>query len=306
MKIGIIDIGSNTIKLLVARVEQSVEPLAQATEETRIATGISKEQSALTPEAMGDTLASVQALIAIAQEHAVDELIIVATSAVREATNQTEFADILREETGHHLRILSGEEEAEGIAQGILTDPQLLDEQEINLIDLGGGSLECIRITGRTIQDKVSLPLGAVRLTERYFKNPSQPIPREEADSLITHVMETFHESPFTFSTSDCPLVGVGGGLNVTRAMMAEQWKKSYETVNPFIPIEFIDALYEELSLQTIDERCKMQALPRSRADIIPAGLLTLSTIAHSIGAKGFIHSMRNLRFGIATKFITK
>ncbi|QYY37046.1 hypothetical protein [Ruficoccus sp. ZRK36] len=300
MRIGVIDIGSNSIKLLVAETGSTLAALYQTTLETRIGAGIDRDEPVLSQASMKAATAAVVKLIAEADRFAPENFAIVATSAVRDAVNRQDFIQRIEDATGHRLRVLSGEEEAAYIGRAITTDPALKEYPAFTLCDLGGGSLEFIRLEGGSITDKTSLQLGAVRLMERFVKDPTEPLPERTAARIADYVRTKIAESGFGAIQSQPFLAATGGAVNVARAVRAGWLGCSYAEVPSVITVNFLRYLSEELSAATLEERQRIPQLPAARADIMPVACIILLTVAEIAGARHFVHSLHNLRYGIA------
>jgi exopolyphosphatase/guanosine-5'-triphosphate,3'-diphosphate pyrophosphatase len=173
--VAVIDIGSNSIKSLVAKRGNPIEVIHQGLHETRISSGISQTRPALTEAAMQAGTESVARLYQDTRQWPCQATAIVATSAVRDAANRANFAERIRQATGHPLTILSGEHEAQLIGRGLSADPALHGFDAFSHLDLGGGSLECINYRDGELTQAISLQLGAVRLTEQLIDAPHQP-----------------------------------------------------------------------------------------------------------------------------------
>ncbi len=303
MRIGVIDIGSNSIKLLVAETGSSLAALYQTTLETRISAGISKDKPVLSTEAISSATQAVVKLIAEAKKFAPEQFAIVATSAVRDAVNRDAFIDRVQDVTGHRLRVLSGREEAAYIGRAITTDPLLSQYRAFTLCDLGGGSLEFIRIEGGEIKSKVSLQLGAVRLLELFIKDPRQPMDEDTEELIRAYVREKIEESGFAHLIGQNQLAATGGAVNVARAIRASWLGQDYAGSDSNITLTYLKYLKEELCRMTLAERQRIPDLPKPRADIMPVAVVTLLAVAEYAGAQGFIHSLHNLRFGIAAEY---
>ena len=160
-----LDIGSNTLKMLVVeKTTEGLRALCERTSETRISKGISQDNPALTEASMDIGVKVIGELYREMQAFKPDYSRLVATSAVRDASNRKVFEERVFAETGQRIDVISGEEEAHLIGRGVLTDPKLNNQKELMIFDMGGGSVECIFIKDRTIQFAESLPLGGVRL----------------------------------------------------------------------------------------------------------------------------------------------
>ena len=145
--VAVIDVGSNSIKLLVARAgtkPNSLETLCSETIETRISGGISSKLPSLNEDAITAGTATIAKLQNMAQNYQPDRTAIVATSAVRDAINGDDFVQNVAKATGLQIRILSGTEEAKYVGQGLSYDPAIGGMTSVIQTDIGGGSLELI------------------------------------------------------------------------------------------------------------------------------------------------------------------
>jgi len=305
MRIGVIDIGSNSIKLLIADKGSTIAVVYQMTWETRISDGLNKN-ARLSEESMALGVLAVKRLLEEAESYDPQKICIVATSAVRDAKNRDIFIDWIRDATGHELNVLTGKEEAAYIAQGICTDPNLERREKFSVCDLGGGSLECINIQTGKIQQKISLNLGAVRLAEKFLIDSNAPVTDQEAQAIIAHTRKTIKECAFKFPAQIGTLVGTGGALNACRSIRAQWLGKSFISVDPFISVDFLQYLYKEIAAVPLEQRALIKELPPERADIMPTALLVLMTLADCAKVDGFMHSLHNLRFGIVAEMHTQ
>src|SRR6185369_13404451 len=133
---------------------------------------------------------AIRALLGDATEFSREKIVLVATSAVRDAQNGAEFRERVQAATGHEIRILTGEEEANLIGRGLTCDPALRELKDFYVFDLGGGSLECLAFRERKIVQANSLQLGCVRLTEKFIKDVSAPLQQNELTALAVHVRD--------------------------------------------------------------------------------------------------------------------
>jgi exopolyphosphatase/guanosine-5'-triphosphate,3'-diphosphate pyrophosphatase len=184
-RVAVIDVGSNSIKALVAETDGQpfgLKPVYEECLEVRISHGISGDPPLLRPDRIEAGVEAVEKLWRDCQANGpLQDILVVATSAVRTAANGHLFMEAVAAVTGTDPITLTGPEEADGIACGVRTD-HLIEERldDFTVFDLGGGSLELIRFEHHGVTDRTSLPLGSVRLTEAFFSDPSQPIPKAE------------------------------------------------------------------------------------------------------------------------------
>ena len=302
--VAIIDIGSNSLKLLVANRGKSggINTLLSQTIETRISQGISQAVPRLSAEGMASGLTAIQALLATAAPYSPVKIILVATSAVRDATNGVDFRARVAAETGHEIRVLTGEEEANMIGLGLSSDPAFAALNDFYLFDLGGGSLECLRFVQRKITQTMSLQLGCVRLTERFIKDPAAPLVIAETTALALHVRDELKRSSFRFPLVAPPAIFMGGSMNTVRSLKGARHNLSFAESPTLIGIETIAALLDEISQLNLVARQALPGMSKARADIFPAALITMLTVADYAHIDRFHHSLHNLRWGLAAE----
>ncbi len=302
--VAIIDIGSNSLKLLVANRGKSggINTLLSQTIETRISQGISQAVPRLSAEGIASGLTAIQALLATAAPYSPVKIILVATSAVRDATNGVDFRARVAAETGHEIRVLTGEEEANMIGLGLSSDPAFAALNDFYLFDLGGGSLECLRFVQRKITQTMSLQLGCVRLTERFIKDPAAPLVIAETTALALHVRDELKRSSFRFPLVAPPAIFMGGSMNTVRSLKGARHNLSFAESPTLIGIETIAALLDEISQLNLVARQALPGMSKARADIFPAALITMLTVADYAHIDRFHHSLHNLRWGLAAE----
>ncbi len=304
---AVIDLGSNSIKLLVARRDASgrgVVPLLHAVRETRVSAGINASQPFLSEDAFAAGLQSVRELFETAQPFNPTVFRLVATSAVRDADNGAEFMQTINAQTGLVGEILSGEQEARAIARGIACDPALVKKKDFFQMDLGGGSFEFVRISNGLAETAISLQLGAVRMLERFVSHPQAAIPREQRDALREHVQAELKASGFHFEPAQAPLIATGGAFTVARMCLAAPASGVLEDTSPILTRQALAELANRLSAMPLRSRAETPFLPRQRADILPVALDTIVAAMDFAGRTDCQHSLCNLRFGIAAEML--
>jgi len=305
--VAVIDVGSNSIKLLVARAgveSNSLETLYSETIETRISGGISSKLPSLNEDAIAAGTATIVELHSLAQNYQPDHTKIVATSAVRGATNGDDFVQSVAEATGLQIRILSGTEEANYIGQGISCDPAIGGMTNFIQTDIGGGSLELIRFEAGQIQQAISLQLGAVRLTERFIKDADAPLTLKIETSIRKYVTEQLMASDFDFSPAELPLIGTGGAYTVSRAMLVAETDSDIELSSPYLLRSTLKQLKNKLAPLPLKERLSIPHLPAARADIMPTALITIDAFLEVANRSSLTHSFYNLRYGVAANLL--
>jgi exopolyphosphatase / guanosine-5'-triphosphate,3'-diphosphate pyrophosphatase len=305
MRVGVIDIGSNSIKALVAdgTAGSPLVEVASRTLEARISGGIGSGAGGLSPEGMERGVAAVTELAGLARQHHTEALVAVATSAVRDAANGSVFTARVEKACGVRVRILSGEEEATYIGMGLGTEPALAGVPAFDVFDLGGGSLECLRIAEGKVQFECSLRLGCVRLTERFVAHPRGPFGAAEREAVRAHVTEALLASGFPFPSPGIA-VATGGTMTTARAIAAAARAVPLLDCEAVIPVAHLAALLERAAPLTAEDRARIPGLAASRADVYPAALTTFLAVAALSRVTHFRHSLRNLRWGIAAALL--
>ena len=176
-----IDIGSNSCRLKIARVvAHQLKTVAEDREVTRLGASVF-ESGLVSPEAMASTLRALKRFQRAVQSHGVDQIRVVATSAMRDARNGAAFQAWVKAETGWNLEIISGLEEGRLIHLGVMSNEPGTSGRVL-LLDLGGGSCEITLSEHKRIVETISLPLGAVRLTEQFLD--TDPAPKDGLERM--------------------------------------------------------------------------------------------------------------------------
>src|SRR5712691_346731 len=180
-----IDIGSNSVRLKIARFQgRRLHPIHEDREVTRLGEWVFKT-GFLSPEAMAETVKVLRRFHRAAQRLAADTVRVVATSALRDARNSRAFLEWVRSATGWKVEIISGLEEARLIHLGLVSSLRV-KASPVLMIDLGGGSCELTISNKGHIRETVSLPLGAVRLTNEFLRHdPPRKSELRQLRSLI-------------------------------------------------------------------------------------------------------------------------
>jgi exopolyphosphatase/guanosine-5'-triphosphate,3'-diphosphate pyrophosphatase len=302
MRLAGIDIGTNTLRLLIVESPNGEwREIFSDRRVTRLGEGFSQKRR-LTSPAIQRTAGVLKSFYHSIRQFRCDEVLAVATSAVREAENQNEFLAIIKKEVPLNIRVISGDEEARltwiGIRHAVTssTDLQIL-------IDIGGGSTEWILADHEKIVKKISLPLGVVFLTEQYLL--SDPPPPAELERLKKKITESLASVKETFGsiaerTSCITWIGTAGTITTLAAMAQELEQYSFEKVNGFVLTQKkVFELYETLRSRTKNERRGMRGLEPGREDIILAGTIILLEAMAFFNFDQMVVSDYGLREGI-------
>jgi exopolyphosphatase/guanosine-5'-triphosphate,3'-diphosphate pyrophosphatase len=303
--VAIIDIGSNSIKTLVARrrADGGYESLKNKTLDARISTGLGAATPRLSEEGMRRGVDAIRELLALGAPFAPARTVLVATSAVRDAANGEEFRERVRAATGHSIRLLSGEEEANLIGRGLTCDPALSHLRDFYVFDLGGGSLECLAFRERRIEQAISLRLGCVRLTEKFVADPAAPIDQDALLGVALHAKQEMRRAGFRFQLPEpAAAVFTGGTVTAMRLLKGARHGVGLEETPSVIATDSLALLIDEVAPLNLEERRAIPGMPAARADVFPVALVTLYAVAETARLPRFHHSLYNLRWGLAAE----
>jgi len=301
MRLASIDIGTNTILMLVADVERN-GTLSVVRDEhfiARLGKGVD-EHGSIQKETFHRVQRILSQLKSIANSDGVRYIAACGTSALRDASNRQEFIDYIREHLSINIKILTGQEEAESTYLGAVSE-YLADSPsgEFAVLDIGGGSTELVVGTGSNVSSAVSLDIGSVRLTERILKNnPPDNIALENAVKLIQNHIQNI--SPLPSSTK---LIGVAGTLTTLAALDLQLNTFDNTLINRCVLTRVaIERIFQELRHLTLDDMRSYPQIHPSRADILLAGILILLETLRTINLSQITVSDRGLRYGILLK----
>jgi len=301
MRVAAIDIGTNTILLLVAEVEAvgRITPLWQEQRITRLGRGVDRTRR-LSPQAMAESFAVLEEYVKISHRLGAEKILAVGTSALREAKNRGQFTERVEQQLGLPIKVVSGEEEAQLTLLGALSNKRHL-EGNVLVVDIGGGSTEFILGRGDEILGLQSVEMGSVRLTERWVHH--DPITDEEYEELVGSVRQQLKRVDPLFRKEISYLVGVAGTVTTLAAMDQRMTVYDGEKIDGSgLELSALEKIIGELKRRTLAERMQMPGLEPRRADVILAGAVLLSETMHGFGSSRVIVSDRGVRFGIAVR----
>lgn len=272
---SVIDIGTNSVKLLVAE-KSPREPLRTISHRvliTRMGEG-HVPGGQLSQKAMKRTLPAVMEFLDQARKLGSTRTAIVSTAAAREAENREEFARLVEHETGFPLRILSGEEESVlGLKGVLLAFPGF----QGLVLDIGGGSFE-LTFVGKEESSSHCFPIGCVRLSEKHIHN--DPPSKAERDLVNKEILLFLGNLPEAGRHDGKKLIGIGGTITTLAAMLQELERFDEEKVHRYqFSREALEDLDDRLWRCSVQERLAMPGLDPGRADIIPAGSAILRVV---------------------------
>ena len=283
MRRAVIDIGTNTVKVIVADVQQGqVVPVVMKDRTTRLGEGVDQNRC-LSVAAITRTLQAIDDFHAEAKALGGTNIIALTTSACRDAANRNEFFDAVRQKCGLEVQLISGDREAELILQGVSSDPEWMSAPLL-VMDVGGGSAEFIQGRDGKMELFKSLPLGALRLTEQFGEG--------RLAELREHLHAVLRPALARYKTGDGQMIGTGGTISTFARM---EWG-AVDHVK--ISREALLESVQRLGAMPLAERKEVSVVPPERADIIVAGGAVFLVAMEVLGADELTVSVRNLRYG--------
>jgi exopolyphosphatase/guanosine-5'-triphosphate,3'-diphosphate pyrophosphatase len=307
MRIAAIDIGTNSLHMIIVRVRPdfSFEVIDREKEMVRLGAG-GLDGRALTAEAMHAALQVLSKFRRLADSRKVDEIIAVATSATREAQNGGEFLHAVMARTGVRPQVISGTEEARLIHRAAVYGVGSAGEVAV-VIDIGGGSIEISRGSGQTMEAGRSFKLGVIRLTERFVK--SDPLSPRDERRLLKHIGAEIgkHLDQIVRSGFD-RVIGTSGTIlslgSVALAARGVPPKGSLR--NRRVSAKQIHRAVKLLVSRGLQERLRVPGLEPRRADLAVAGALLLDAILTRLKASEITLCDLSLREGAILEYIAR
>jgi len=306
MRIAAIDIGTNSIHMIVVQVrtDLSFEVIDREKEMVRLGAG-GLDGRALTPEAMHAALQVLSKFRRLAESHKVDEVIAVATSATREAENGGEFLQAITQQTGIRPRVISGTEEARLIHLAAVYGVSV--PGEVVVIDIGGGSVEVTRGAGSAIELGKSFKLGVIRLTERFVK--SDPIDSRDERKLVRHIDAEIGKYLHQIARGGFErVIGTSGTILSLGAVAsaADGLPPGAPLRNRRFTAKQIRRIRKDLTALDLEERLRVPGLEPRRADLAVAGAILLDEILKRLGAEEITLCDLSLREGLVLDYVAR
>lgn len=296
MKKAVLDIGSNSIKYIVAEVRpnEKAEVLEDDSRTTRLAVGV-EQTGLLSSDSMEQTLAISNEYLQKAQKSGAKRILVFATSAVRDAKNRDDFLLQFKKRTGHELVVLNGKQEAALIFGGAVSDPEF-PQDHVVVMDVGGGSAEWILGSHGKMIKQHSAPLGCVRMTERFLAG--DPYTQESIDKLMKFLKTELAKIRPVFSLENRFLVATGGSACSLAAFDCAIDGKPDDVHGRMLESERVHTFLQHLCSMRQVDREKMPGIPKSRADIVTAGAAVFAAAMDVLGTEVMQVSVRGLRYG--------
>ncbi|MBI3399540.1 MAG: Ppx/GppA family phosphatase [Deltaproteobacteria bacterium] len=314
-KYASIDIGTNTLRLLIAEVDnKKLKPIFLKRMITRLGGGY-REEVGITKEAKERTIKALEVFSEKIREYDVKEVKAVATSVVRRAKNKQDFLKDVLERTGIEVKAILGDEEARlsllGVLSVIKAGTDLKSVPKCLVVDIGGGSTEFIAADGGRIAGAWSLEMGVVHLTENYLKT-DPPTKRElnamedEIERIIYDLRFTIYDLGFLNPKSEIRnpesevFIGTAGTITTLAAIDQGLEKYEPEKINNFmLTYNAVQRIYQHLASLPLKQREEILSLEKGREDIIIPGAAILLKAMECFGFNKMAVSDAGLLEGI-------
>jgi exopolyphosphatase/guanosine-5'-triphosphate,3'-diphosphate pyrophosphatase len=298
-RIAAIDVGSNSVRLLVAEYDPAsgLSIIDEMKDQPRLAAGLAAT-GCLDERAIERALLTLARMREVCQRRGVKRIAAVATAAVREAENGPWFVRRVRQELDIPLRIIDAETEAALSYRSVAHHFRLAGERTL-VADIGGGSLELIGAVDGLVELTVSLPLGAVRLTELHL--PGERAVHKEIGQLRAYVRKQLKRGISARAWAAATVIGSGGTFtSLGRMVEARRGQPAGDTVHGVsVTAAEVEQLLDWLASRTPEQRRPVPGLNPERADIILAGLAVTAELLDWIRARTLTVSAFGLREGL-------
>jgi len=296
-RIAIIDLGTNTCNLLIAEYSQSTyHILYQAKEVVKLGkNGIDKNQ--LNEDGLERAILAIRKHQERIEKHNISEIEIIATSAIREATNKDWFQQEIKAATGLELVVISGEKEAELIFKGVKLAFGEIENRSL-ILDIGGGSNEFILTKSGTPVWKESFPLGMARIIEQI--PPSDPITRNEIlqinnwfESRLEPLWKRVQNTPISM------LIGCSGAFDTVVDLIDQTDAGTKTRIRQEVTINDFHAIYEKLIPSTTIDRMKMKGMESIRVEMIVPSVIFINLVIERLKIQKIVQTDFALREGV-------
>ena len=304
MRIAAIDVGSNSVHMIVCRIrpDLSFEVIDREKDMIRLGAG-SLGGRTIPPPALATAMQTLSKFKRLAESHGVDEIVVAATSAVREAANGGEFITAARREVGLHVKVISGTEEARLIHLAAVY-ATAVGRRAAVVIDIGGGSTEITLGTAARVELGRSFKLGTLRLTERFAT--SDPLAELDEQRLVRHIRrEAAGYLRQIAGRRVQRVIGTSGTIQSLGALAAAR-KSSDDLRNLRVAAKDVTKLRRRLTPMPLGDRLKLPGLDPRRADLAAVGAVLLDTLLAGLNATELTLSDFALREGLVLDYIRR
>lgn len=293
--VAIIDLGSNSVRAIIMRINYntSYKMVEHVKEMVRLSENM-WESNLLNDAAMKRTIIALKNFRNIIKSHKVKQTIALATSAVRNASNGRDFLKKIYAETGFEFKIISGQEEAFLGYLGVINS---IDIDNCIIIDTGGGSTELVLVEDRKIKNSISIPYGAVTLTESFlgYGNTSN----SDLKKTESYLKKLYKSISWLKKSNSLPIVGLGGSIRTLSKIHKRNYGFERQPIHNYnMKSGQVNLIFNKIKSTDNSERKNIPGLNKERSDIILGGLLPLKVLIDYIQSKNLIISGHGLREG--------
>ncbi len=296
-KIGIIDLGSNSARLVIVNLFQDGYYMVEDELKESVRLGHDMDRDGfLKPQRVAETIKTLKMFKRLCDASGVTRIIAVATAAVRRAKNQRSFLDEIQATCGIRVSVLSEEEEATLVYRGVINS---MDIPKGIILEIGGGSTKIVYYNRRTILNYATLPFGAVTLTDLF--NDDGVSPKEQTAKIEEFFTEQFKKIEWLSEIDvDIQMIGVGGSFRSLYKMNKLVRKYPLNTVHNYsFTVEDFTAVYEMVRVLDVEKRKRIRGLSPERADIMPAAMAIIKSFTNYLHIDSFVTGGCGLREGI-------
>jgi exopolyphosphatase/guanosine-5'-triphosphate,3'-diphosphate pyrophosphatase len=290
-KIAAIDVGTNSMRLLLCEYEKGhFENKEKHLIVTRLGQGLSAN-GMISQDAIDRNMNALKIFKEKAEQYGAEEVIAIATSAVRDAENREEFLNKAKQYSGIDIMVITGETEADMGITGVASESDAIKEENILVIDIGGGSTELVLGNDKGILFSTSINAGTVRMTEKFIT--AHPIQENDIENLKINLQQLFEEPIRLLESMHIKkTIAIGGTATTIAAIYHSLCIYDPSIVhNTVITFEYLQDLLEQLKNMPVEKRYDVKGLQKERADVIPAGMIIMLHIMKSLGIASFTAS---------------
>lgn len=299
--IGIIDMGSNSVRLILVRVfkDLSFRLMDEHKESIRLGDGID-EFSNLKEDKIQDALKTMKMFKRLCDAQNATKIIAVATAAVRKANNGQELIDRIYDETNIDMKVISGKDEAYfdylAVSHSVFSKDGLI-------LDIGGGSFELVLMKNRELIESVSIPMGSIDFAQKF--KIKDPLTKDEEKKMMKFISDKLKEVQWLKSAKNLPLIGVGGTLrNIGKINMLKRNYPIDILHNYEVKTDEVFEIYDELKAMDYESKKSYPGLSSDRADIFIGSLSLVSAIMKQINSDKLIVSGKGVREGLFYNYL--
>lgn len=296
-KIGIIDLGSNSARLVIVNLFTEGYFVVEDELKESVRLGQDMERDGfLKPQRVAETIKTLKMFRKLCDSSGVNRIIAVATAAVRRAKNQRSFLDEIQASCGIKIRVLSAEEEAIFVYRGVINT---MDMPKGLILEIGGGATKIVYYNRRNIINYVTLPFGAVTLTGLFANDGLKP--EEQAKKIEEFFTEQLKKVEWLNEVDpEVQMIGVGGSFRNLFKISKMVHKYPLDIVHNYsMSAGEFDEVYDMIKVLDIDKKKKIKGLSAERADILPAALAIIKSFISFFNFEKFLFSGSGLREGI-------